>query len=299
MTATVEAEQLTKYYGEHRGVEDLDLEVVAGEVHGFLGPNGAGKSTTIRVLLDFHRPTRGTVRVFGLDSRQDSVAIRRRVGFLSSDLRLFERMTGTEHLAFFTKARGSYDETLAEALIGRFDIAMERPIAELSKGNRQKVGLLLAFVHRPELLILDEPTTGLDPLVQSEFDHLVRETAAEGSTVLLSSHSLAEVQRVADRVTIIRDGRLVITDSVDHLRESAPRVMNLRFDRAADPEPFRALESVQNVRGQGDTLTLQLTGGVAPVLQEALRQGVVDLNARHADLDELFLSYYSGEGGGP
>ena len=162
------------------------------------------------------------MRVFGHDSRRDSVAIRRRVGFLSSDLRLFDHLTGAEHLAWFSKARGGHDAALAQQLTDRFDIALERPIKELSKGNRQKVGLLLAFVHRPELLILDEPTTGLDPLMQAEFDRLVRETAAEGRTVLLSSHSLDEVQRVADRVTIIKDGKLVITDSVDHLRESAP-----------------------------------------------------------------------------
>ena len=177
----------------------------------------------------------------------------------------------------------------------RFDIAMERPISELSKGNRQKVGLLLAFVHRPELLILDEPTTGLDPLVQSEFDHLVRETAADGLTVLLSSHSLAEVQRVADRVTIIREGRLVITDTVDHLRESAPRCREPALRPSRRPEPFRALESVQT-RARPGRHARRCSSPVRwrRCSQEALRQGVVDLKARHADLDELFLSYYSG-----
>jgi ABC-2 type transport system ATP-binding protein len=293
VTATIEVQQLTKMYGAARGVIDFDLEVVPGEVHGFLGPNGAGKSTTIRVILDFHRATSGSVQVFGHDSRRDSVAIRRRLGFLSSDLRLFDHLTATQHLAWFSKARGGHDEGLARELTDRFDIALERPIKELSKGNRQKVGLLLAFVHRPELLILDEPTTGLDPLMQAEFDHLVRETAAEGRTVLLSSHSLDEVQRVADRVTIIKDGKLVITDSVDHLRESAPRVMHLRFAAPVEAAAFAALESVANVRGDGDTLTLDLTGPIAPVLGVALRHGVVDLSARPADLDELFLSYYA------
>jgi ABC-2 type transport system ATP-binding protein len=295
MTATIEIQRLTKSYGSARGVEDLDLEVREGEVHGFLGPNGAGKSTTIRVLLDFHRPTAGSVQVFGLDSTKDSVQIRGRLGFLSSDLSLFDHLTGAQHLDWFSKARGGHDPAFARSLVDRFDIAIERPIKELSKGNRQKVGLLLAFVHRPELLILDEPTTGLDPIMQSEFDHLVRETVAEGRTVLLSSHSLDEVQRVADRVTIIREGKLVVTDSVAHLRESAPRVMALRFDRPADGAAFERLDSVSGVRGDGDAITLDLTGPIGPVLEEALRQGVVDLSARNADLDELFLSYYAGD----
>jgi ABC-2 type transport system ATP-binding protein len=292
---TVEIQQLTKRYGDVVGVEDLDLEVRPGEVHGFLGPNGAGKSTTIRVILDFHRPTRGSVRVFGLDSTKDSVEIRRRLGFLSSDLSLFDHLTGAEHLAWFSKARGGHDRELAERLVERFEIAIDRPVKELSKGNRQKVGLLLAFVHRPQLLVLDEPTTGLDPIMQAEFDQLVRETVADGRTVLLSSHSLDEVQRVADRVTIIRRGRLVVTDSVARLRERAPRVMHLRFDHAADPVPFDALESVSGVRGDGDALVIDLVGPIGPVLEEALRQGVQDLTARPADLDELFLSYYAGK----
>jgi ABC-2 type transport system ATP-binding protein len=169
---------------------------------------------------------------------------------------------------------------------------MDRPVGELSKGNRQKIGLLLAFAQAPELLILDEPTSGLDPLMQAEFDRLVRETAVRGRTVLLSSHSLAEVQRVADRVAIIRDGRLVVTDAVEHLRERAPRVMGFRFPGTPDPMPFRRLDGVGNVEVHDNDLDLQLTGGVAPVLEAALAQGVVDVTAHHADLDELFLAYY-------
>ena len=222
VSATViEARQLTKHYGSARGIEDVDLHVEPGEVFGFLGPNGAGKSTTIRTLLDFQRPTSGSAELFGLDSRRDSVAVRARVGYLPGDLKLFERMTGAQHLAWFGHARGTNDASVTDDLIARFGVEMDRPVGELSKGNRQKVGLLLAFAHAPELLILDEPTSGLDPLMQAEFERLVRDTATRGRTVLLSSHSLAEVQRVADRVAIIRDGRLVVTDTVEHLR--APR----------------------------------------------------------------------------
>jgi ABC-2 type transport system ATP-binding protein len=293
----VETHQLTKSYGSARGVEELDLRVEAGEVFGFLGPNGAGKSTTIRTLMDFQRPTSGSASVLGLDSVADSLAIRRRVGFLSSDLSLFDRLTGEEHVHWFSRARGGHDEALTADLVERFGVELDRPIKELSKGNRQKVGLLLAFMHRPELLILDEPTTGLDPLVQNEFDHLLRETTAEGRTVLLSSHSLDEVQRVADRVAIIREGRLVVTDSVEHLRASADRILTMRFEGEVDPAVFQALDDVDAAELRDGQLHLRVTGELRPVLAAAVEHGVVDLTARHADLDELFLSYYSGDAG--
>jgi beta-exotoxin I transport system ATP-binding protein len=290
--AVIDTRQLTKRYGSARGIEDVDLRVEPGEVFGFLGPNGAGKSTTIRTLLDFQRPTSGSASLFGLDSRRDSVAIRARVGYLPGDLKLFERMTGAQHLAWFGRARGANDASVTDDLVTRFGVEMDRPVGELSKGNRQKVGLLLAFAHAPELLILDEPTSGLDPLMQAEFERLVRETAAGGRTVLLSSHSLAEVQRVADRVAIIRDGRLVVTDTVEHLRERAPRVMSFRFAGRPQPEPFRRLGGVKGVEVHGNDIDLQVTGSVAPVLEAALAQDVLDVAAHHADLDELFLAYY-------
>jgi ABC-2 type transport system ATP-binding protein len=288
----IETHQLTKRYRSARGIEDVDLHVESGEVFGFLGPNGAGKSTTIRTLLDFQHPTLGSAELFGLDSRRDSVAIHARVGYLPGDLKLFERMTGAQHIAWFNRARGAHNAAVTDDLVARFDIEMDRPAGELSKGNRQKVGLLLAFAHSPELLILDEPTSGLDPLMQVEFERLVRETAAGGRTVLLSSHSLTEVQRVADRVAIIRDGRLVVTDKVEHLRALAPRVIGFRFPGTPDPAPFRRLDGVGNVEVHDNDLDLQVTGGVAPVLEAALAQGVVDVTAHHADLDELFLAYY-------
>jgi beta-exotoxin I transport system ATP-binding protein len=295
MSAAIETHRLTKRYGTARGIEDLDLRVEPGEVFGFLGPNGAGKSTTIRTLLDFQRPTSGSAEIFGLDARRESVAIRRRVGYLPGDLRLFDRMTGTEHLRWFSRARGGHDESVTDALIDRFEIAMDRPVKELSTGNRQKIGLLLAFMSVPDLLVLDEPTSGLDPLMQSEFEELLRETAVEGRTVLLSSHSLPEVQRVADRVAIIREGRLVVTDSVDRLRARAPRVMSMRFAGDVDAAAFGKIPGVARVEAHGGEIDLEVSGEIAPVLAEALAQHVVDLTAHHADLDELFLSYYRAD----
>ncbi|MBK5288272.1 MAG: ABC transporter ATP-binding protein [Acidimicrobiia bacterium] len=295
MTAAIETHQLTKRYGAARGIEELDLRVGAGVVFGFLGPNGAGKSTTIRTLLDFQRPTSGAATLLGLDSRRDSVEIRTRVGYLPGDLHLFDRMTGGEHLAWFARARGVHDEHLTGSLVERFGITMDRPVQDLSKGNRQKVGLLLAFMHAPELLILDEPTAGLDPLMQAEFEQLVRETTAAGRTVLLSSHSLSEVQQVADRVAIIRDGRLIVSDTVDRLRARAPRVMQLQFRHQVDADPFRRIPGATRVEAIGTRLDLHVHGDVAPVLEAALAQGVIDLTAHQADLDELFLAYYRDE----
>jgi len=296
VTAAVATHRLTKSYGSSRGIVDLDLTVEAGEVLGFLGPNGAGKSTTIRTLLDFQRATSGAAEVLGLDIRRDSVEIRRRTGYLSGDLRLLDRLTAADHVAWCSHLRGGHDEQVTTELVERFGVVMDRPVRDLSRGNRQKVGLLLAFMHRPELLILDEPTSGLDPLVRAEFDALLRETAADGRAVLLSSHSLDEVQRVADRVTIIRDGRLVVSDSVDHLRENAVRVLELRFGEPVDPQDFAVLDGVDVVHTDGDRVDVHVAGDLKPVLARAIERDLVDLVARHADLDELFLSYYRTPG---
>ncbi|MCB0996921.1 MAG: ABC transporter ATP-binding protein [Acidimicrobiales bacterium] len=295
MTTAIATHELTKRYGEARGVEALDLEVPAGEVFGFLGPNGAGKSTTIRTLLDFQHPTSGTAEVLGMDSVAQSVEIRERVGYLPGDVHLFDHMTGQAHLDWFDRARGSHDPTLVASLVERFEISLDRRVEDLSKGNRQKVGLLLAFAHRPELLILDEPTSGLDPLVQAEFDQLLRETVAEGRTVLLSSHSLDEVQRVADRVAIIRDGRLVVTNTVEQLRADAPRIMSVRLSARTDPARFRVVDGVVAATGREDWIDLRLDGDLRPALRLALEIGLDDLTARHADLDELFLGYYQDD----
>jgi beta-exotoxin I transport system ATP-binding protein len=239
VSAVVEVRALTKRYGTARGVEDLDFDVDAGEIFGFLGSNGAGKSTTIRTMLDFQRPTRGTVRLLGLDSRSDSIEIHRHTGYLPGDLQLFPKLSGRDHFAAFARARGVTSRSTIQLLVDRFDIELDRPVRELSKRNRQKVGLLLAFMHDPQLLVLDEPTARLDPLMQEEFQHLPEEAATGGRTVFLSSHSLDEVQRVATSVALIRDGRLVVTDAIANLQSEAPVRVSFRFAAPADPEEFR------------------------------------------------------------
>ncbi len=292
MTAAIEAIGLTKTYGATRAVSELGFQVEAGQVFGFLGPNGAGKTTTIRMLLALQRPTHGRAAVLGLDAQRDSVEIHRRVGYLPGELELYPRLTGRQHIQWFARARETHDPSLATELVERFRVTLDRPAKELSKGNRQKVGLVLAFMHRPELLILDEPTSGLDPLMQNEFEGLVREVVATGRTVFLSSHELDEVQRVADRVAIIRSGRLIATDTVEHLRRSAPRKVEVRFPQRVSPSLFAAIEGVTVTAGDGTRIALQITGALAPVLRVIAEHDPVDLLVRPADLDELFLDLY-------
>ena len=285
---------LTKRFGAQRGITDVTLQVAPGQVFGFLGPNGAGKSTTIRLMLGLCRPTEGSALVLDLDPDRgrDRVELMRRVGYLPGELALFGRLTGQEILDRFARARGLTDLSERERLVDRFGAELDRPVRTLSKGNRQKVGLVLAFQHKPELLILDEPTSGLDPLLQGEFARLLEEVVAQGRTVFLSSHDLVEVQRVVHQLAVIREGRVVASDTVEGLRSRAPRVIELEFPDPPDPSVYAALPGVRVRAADGRRLDLAVTGAVAPVLDAAARDAVCDIVARPADLDELFLSFY-------
>ncbi|NKY89577.1 ABC transporter ATP-binding protein [Nocardia veterana] len=298
MSDVIATEQLTKTFGRNRGVADIGIDVAAGEVFGFLGPNGAGKSTTIRLLLGLYRPTSGHMRVLGLDPTRDAVAIHRRVGYLPGELALYQRLTGREHIDRFARIRRLTDLGYCDELVERFGVELHRPVRTLSKGNRQKIGLLLAFMHRPDLLVLDEPTAGLDPLLQDEFARLVRETVADGRTVFLSSHELDEVQRLVDRLAIIKEGRIVVSDTVDGMRRNAPRTIEFEFTHPPGTDAFSGLDGVQVLHDTGPRVTLAVTGPVAPVLRTAAALDAVDVTARPADLDELFRTYYRDELGG-
>ena len=295
MTSAIETFGLTKRYGCVTAVADLSLRVEPGQVFGFLGPNGAGKSTTIRLLMALQQPTRGRATLLGLKADADSVEVRRRVGYLPGDLELFPRLTGRQHIGWFARARGGVDASLVTRLIERFQVVADRPVRELSKGNRQKIGLVLAFMHQPELLVLDEPTSGLDPLMQHEFESLLREITGQGRTVFLSSHELDEVQRIADRVGIIKEGSLVAEDTVDGLRRAAPQRMEVRFRRPVAPAILRAVTGVTVTGSDGARMTLDVTGEIAPVLKVIADHDPVDLISRPADLDELFLGFYRQE----
>jgi len=283
---------LTKDYGSGHGLFQLDLEVEQGEVFGFLGPNGAGKSTTMRLLLNLIRPSSGSARILGLDAVADSLEIRRRVGFLPGDLALYQRLTGRAMLDYLARLRGGVDPRVRDSLAERFGAELDRPLRQLSTGNRQKLGLIQAFMHEPELLILDEPIAGLDPLVQQSFHTLLQEVAAQGRTVFLSSHTLSEVERVTRRLAILREGRLVVVDSLQNLREVAVHRLEIEFAEPVEAATFRALPSVKDVDVSGRTLTISFEGSADPVVKTAAAHTVRGVRPREDDLEDIFLRYY-------
>ncbi len=283
---------LSKDYGSGRGLFGLDLEVCRGEVFGFLGPNGAGKSTTMRLLLDLIKPTSGSARILGLDTAGQSLEIRRRVGFLPGDLALYPKLTGRAVLDHLARLRGGVDPRVRNALADRFAADLERPIRQLSTGNRQKLGLIQAFMHEPELLILDEPIAGLDPLVQQSFHALLGEVSAQGRTVFLSSHTLSEVERVTQRLAILRQGRLVVVDSLENLRQVAVHRLEIEFAEPVDPAQFRALPAVTEVEGSGRTVTISFEGSADAVVKAAAAHEVRAIRPRENDLEDIFLRYY-------
>ena len=294
MAEVIRAEQLTKSYGQNRGIVDVDFSVEAGEVFGYLGPNGAGKSTTIRLLLDLIRPSSGRLTVFGLDSRRKSVEIHGRMGYLPGDLRLYERMTGGDLLRYFGHLRGLDGSKQSEELAERLDLDLGRGIKELSRGNRQKVGIVQAFMHEPDLLVLDEPTSGLDPLVQETFYELVAEATERGGTVFLSSHVLSEVQHMADRVGLIREGRLDLVDSVENLRAAFTRV-EATFAESPPADAFASVPGIQRVDQDGVVVRFALEGEIDALLKALAHFHVKALDVREADLEDVFLARYRGE----
>lgn len=294
----ITARALTKDYGGV-GVFDLDLQVERGEVFGFLGPNGAGKSTTIRMLLDLARPTSGTVRVLGEDPRTHGASVRARAGFLPSELAMAPAATPRRVLRHLAALRGGVDEAYLGELCARFDVELDRPLRTLSTGNRQKVGLVQAFAHRPELVVLDEPTTGLDPLVQREFRRLVREYADGGGTVLLSSHTLSEVERVADRVGVLRRGRLVTVERVSALKRLAVRRVSAELDDTPPVAALSGIDGVRDVEVEGHRFTATVEGSPDALVKTLARCTVVSLDVEEADLEDVFLTFYADESGAP
>ncbi len=293
-TPIIVLEHLTKYYGKHRGIEDLSLTVQAGEIFGFLGPNGAGKTTTIRLMLDLIRPTRGRARLFGLDSRADSLAIRQRCGYLPGDLALYDSMTGLELLRHFAALRHRADWPFIEHLTQRFQVELQRPLRTLSRGNKQKIGLLQAVLHRPDLLILDEPTNGLDPLMQIEFYRLLEELRATGTTVFISSHNLPEVERICDRVAIIRAGHLITVEKISTLKERALRHISVEFAGPVAAEAFQNIPGVSQVTVEGSSLRCTVSGSPDALLKAIVQWPVRDLLSHEASLEDIFLAYYNG-----
>jgi len=297
----IETKGLTKYYGKIRGVEDLDLVVREGEVFGYLGPNGAGKTTTIRLILDLIRPTRGTALLFGQEVRGRAAKLKARLGVLPGELALWGNLTARDLLTFLGNLRGGLDWGWVDELAQRLDLDLSRRVGAFSHGNKQKVGLIQAFAHKPDLLILDEPTIGLDPLIQQEFYRLIDEVRAEGRAVFLSSHILPEVDRVCDRVGIIRQGHLVAVEEIAELKRKRLRQMELTFSQPVPPSAFD-LPGVRDVVQTNKSLCFfvdEAPGSLDGVVKRAAQFELVNMRYEQATLEDIFLTYYRREGTNP
>jgi ABC-2 type transport system ATP-binding protein len=290
----IELRGVVKDYGQVRALRGIDLSVEAGQIFGFLGPNGAGKTTTIRLLLDLIRPTAGTAHVLGLDAQRESLKVRRRVGYLPGDLRLYEGMRGHDFLDLVDSFRpDKRDPAYRRQLLERLDLDPSLTIRTLSKGNKQKMGLAQALMHRPEVLILDEPTSGLDPLVQLQVAQLLEEAVAEGRSVFFSSHVLSEVERLSHAVAIIRSGLIVAVEDIARLKGRSVHILEVTF---AEPPPadLFALPGVRELRRDGNTVHVQSRDSLDAVIKAIGRHQVVDLRTEQPSLEDIFLAYYSG-----
>jgi ABC-2 type transport system ATP-binding protein len=296
MDIVIKARRLTKRFGRRTALDALDLDVPAGIILGYLGPNGAGKTTTIRLLAGLIRPTSGSAVVFGFDASDQYDVIQRRIGYLPGDFVTYPDLTGAQYLDYFAHLYGGVARDRIDLLAKRFDLDLGVRIGMLSRGNRQKVGIVQAFMHDPDLLILDEPTTGLDPLMQREFRDLLRETRDAGRTVFLSSHVLSEVDAVADTVAILRAGRLVTTQSVQALRDSARRRLDLTFATTPPADRIHAVPGVQDLSVDGRTAHVVVTGSTAELIRTVAPFDVTNVVSHEADLEAAFLDYYTGQG---
>jgi ABC-2 type transport system ATP-binding protein len=292
--AAIRTSKLSKDYGLGRGLFELDLEVAPQEVFGYLGPNGAGKSTTIRLLMDMIRPSGGVAYIFGLECRRDSVAVKRKVGYLPGEVPQFGSLRGKEVVAYLGGMRGDVDPNIVRNIAERFDLDLGRRFREYSSGNKRKLGILLAFMHKPDLLILDEPTSGLDPLNQQEFYKLLEETRDAGATIFLSSHILSEVEHVCDRVGIIRAGRLVKVADLDEIHRIRLHRLQIEFAPGTDvPEvAIRSATGVEDVAVSDHTVTCTVKGTFDPLLKALAGANVINLVSHEPSLEEIFLTYY-------
>lgn len=290
----IRLKDLTKYYRDVKAISSLNLEVTKGEIFGFLGPNGAGKTTTIRLLLAFIKPTSGSASIFELDTLQDGVQVRKRVGYLPADMKLYEKMTGDQLLRYLSNLREDTDWGLVGELRERLEANLSQSIRTLSRGNKQKIGLIQAFMNRPELIIMDEPTSGLDPLIQQEFYRILDDVKADGRTVFISSHNMQEVERVCDRVGIIRSGEIVSVDDIHDLKERSMHKFEIQFSGPVSIDVFHAVDGIKDVVIEGNTLLCTVVGKPDALIRAAASFEILRLISHEPSLEDIFLSHYGG-----
>jgi ABC-2 type transport system ATP-binding protein len=287
----IHTEDLTKYYGKVRGIEDFTLSVNSGEIFGFLGPNGAGKTTMIRLCLGLISKTSGSITIFGMDSHRNSVQIRKRVGYVPGDFGLISNIKVKLYLKYLLSLSNCKSDDRMKELAARFDLDLNRKTHELSRGNRQKVGVIQAFMADQDLIILDEPTTGLDPLMQQEFYKILRKEKEKGKTIFMSSHILAEAEAVCDRVAIIKEGRLKIVEEIASLQKKTGKVLDVEFRSPVDVEEFR-LPGVSEMKVDNNRLLLTINENLDSIIKAVANHKILNMNLKTYSLEELFLRYY-------
>lgn len=292
---TIETRDLTKRYGKRSGIEDVNLSLEEGEVFGFLGPNGAGKSTTIRLLLDLIRPTRGEIKIFGVSPRLGGADLRKKIGYLPGTLIIEGRQKVGDLLNYFSALRGGVPQDQINDLVERLDLDVNTEVRTLSKGNKQKVGLVQAFMHRPRLLLLDEPTSGLDPLLQRVFLELMNDAKADGSTILISSHVLSEVQHTADRVGVIREGKMIAVERIDDIRTKTVRRVRAFLEKTPNQSLYSNIAGISDLKISDRSLECDYAGNIQPLMRQLLQDGLTDIFCEEPDLESTFFHYYDQE----
>lgn len=289
MANAIEIKGLKKYFGKLHAVDDISFDVKAGEIFGFLGPNGAGKSTTIRCMMDFNSPTGGKIKIFGYDISKDSTIVKKQIGYLPGNVKLYDQWTGWDHIKFFENVRGKSDNI--DDLIKRLDFNPNVKFRHLSSGNKQKLGLILALMHEPKLLILDEPTVGLDPLLQYEFHKVILEMRNKGTTVLISSHNLPEVEKLCGRVAIIKKGQIVAVENIKDLGEKKLHKIEVIFRDKFSESEFK-ISGVSKIERAGDGLIITASGDLNPLMRLISRHIISDIDIAHASLEDVFMKFY-------
>jgi ABC-2 type transport system ATP-binding protein len=289
MTAVIEIKNLKKYFGSVKAVDGISFEIQKGEVFGFLGPNGAGKTTTIRCLMDFIRPTEGTITIFGKDAQKDSVFLKGKIGFLPGNVKLYNKWTGIEHIKFIESIRGKSE--FAQNLISKLDFDPEIKFHQLSSGNRQKLGLILALMNEPEILVMDEPTLGLDPLLQNTIYEVLNDLKKKGTTIFVSSHNLAEVEKICDRVGIIKEGKMIAVETLKELGTKKLHQIEVRIDGNFTKKDFQ-FNGVNSIEEIPSGLLMTVEGDLNPILRKLAKYDIVDIEISHANLEEVFLKFY-------
>jgi ABC-2 type transport system ATP-binding protein len=284
-------DNLYKSYGKVQAVKGISMRVEQGEIFGFLGPNGSGKTTTIRCMLDVIRPTSGTLRVLGLDAQRDKMELHRHIGYLPGDVRLPGQMTGKQVIDYFSRLQG-LTPVLLDDLVARFDVEMKRPLKSYSKGMRQKIGVVLAFMCDPEVLILDEPTSGLDPLLQRTFNEFLLQEQARGKTIFMSSHIMSDVEKVCQRVAVIRQGEIVTIEEVEKLRQKAGQRVTVEFGDTVSADDLARMPGVSNITRNNSAYHFNVSGSMDALIKALSRHEVLRLQAEEAPLEEVFLKFY-------